>query len=58
MATEAPEMVGADKDVAVFDIRSGELLAGNFASVVNQWSSEWPEGAAKVYWVPLDPETA
>lgn len=58
VATEEPKMVGPEKDVPVFDIRSGEILAGNFASMVNQWSTEWPEGQAKIYWVPLDPETA
>jgi len=53
VATEEPEMVGPDEDVPVFDIRSGEMLAGNFASVVNKWS-EWPDGTVKIYWVPFD----
>ena len=52
---EKPEMVGPeDNRQPVFDIRSGEILAGNFASAVNQWSTEWPDGAAKIYWVPFD----
>ena len=55
VAAEEPTMVGPeDNRQPVFDIRSGEILAGNFASAVNQWSTEWPDGAAKIYWVPFD----
>jgi hypothetical protein len=54
VASEEPKMVGPeDNRVPVFDIRSGEILAGNFASVVNKWS-EWPDGEVKIYWVPFD----
>jgi hypothetical protein len=54
VASEEPKMVGPeDNRVPVFDIRSGEILAGNFASVVNKWS-EWPGGEVKIYWVPFD----
>jgi hypothetical protein len=58
VATEEPEMVGPeDNRQAVFDIRSGEFLAGNFASVVEKWS-EWPNGEVKLYWVPFDRQIA
>lgn len=54
VATEEPEMVGPDEDPQpVFDIRSGEFLAGNFASIVGKWS-DWPGGEVKLYWVPFD----
>jgi hypothetical protein len=33
-------------------------LAGNFAFIVNEWSTEWPDGAAKIYWVPFDHRVA
>lgn len=59
VANEEPEMVGSeDNRQSVFDIRSGDILAGNFASVVNQWSAEWPDGAAKIYWIPFDHRVA
>lgn len=59
VANEEPEMVGSEDDrLPVFDVRSGEILAGNFASVVNQWSAEWPDGAAKIYWIPFDHRVA
>jgi hypothetical protein len=59
VANEEPEMVGPeDNRQPVFDIRSGEILAGNFALVVGQWSTEWPDGAAKIYWVPFDHRVA
>lgn len=59
VATEDPEMVGPEDDrLPVFDIRSGEILAGNFALDVNRWSSEWPDGAAKIYWIPFDHSVA
>ena len=52
-------MVGSgDSRLSVFDIRSGDILAGNFASVVNQWSAEWPDGAVKLYWIPFDHRVA
>jgi hypothetical protein len=54
VATEEPEIVGPeDNRQPVFDVRSGEILAGNFASVVNKLS-EWPDGVVKLYWVPFD----
>ena len=59
VANEEPEMVGPeDNRQPVFDIRSGGILAGNFAFVVGQWSTEWPDGAAKIYWVPFDHRVA
>jgi hypothetical protein len=54
VATEAPIMVGPDQDWPVFDIRSGEILAGNFAIVVDQWSTFGPRGVIKMHWVPYD----
>ena len=58
VATEEPEMVGPeDNKQPVFDIRSGEFLAGNFASVVEKLS-EWPNGEVKLYWVPFDWQVA
>jgi hypothetical protein len=54
VATEEPEMVGPeDNRQPVFAVRSGDFLAGNFASVVNKLS-EWPDGVVKLYWVPFD----
>lgn len=59
MAGRRSDVVGSeDNRQPVFDIRSGDILAGNFASVVNQWSAEWPDGAAKIYWVPFDHRVA
>ena len=59
VANEEPKMVGPEDDrQPVFDIRSGEILAGNFAFVVGQWSTEWPDGAAKIYWVPFNHRVA
>ena len=59
VANEEPEMRGPeDGRLPVFDIRSGEILAGNFAIVVGRWSTEWPDGAAKIYWVPFDHRVA
>ena len=59
VANEEPEMRGPeDGRLPVFDIRSGEILAGNFAFVVGRWSAEWPDGAAKIYWVPFDHRVA
>lgn len=60
VATEEPTMVVGPEDnrQPVYDIRSGEILAGNFAFVVNEWSTEWPDGAAKIYWVPFDHRVA
>ena len=57
VASEEPEMVGSENDQPVFAIRSGEFLAGNFASVVGKWS-EWPNGEVKLYWVPFDWQVA
>lgn len=58
VATEEPEMLGPeDNRQPVFDIRSGEFLVGNFASVVEKWS-EWPNGDVKLYWVPFDWQVA
>lgn len=55
VAAEEPKLVGPDANrQPVFDVRPGEFLAGNFAFVVNQWSPEWPDGAAKIYRVPYD----
>jgi hypothetical protein len=54
VASADPVMSGPDEDVPVFDIRSGEILAGNFAAIVGQWSSFEPGGVAKTYWLPLD----
>lgn len=54
VATEEPEMVGPEGNrQPVFAVRSGEFLAGNFASVVGNWS-EWPSGEVKIYWIPFD----
>ncbi|HEX6300583.1 MAG TPA: hypothetical protein VF148_08985 [Acidimicrobiia bacterium] len=39
------------------DIRSGEILAGNFASVVDRFS-DWPDGEVKIYRVPFDHRVA
>ena len=59
VANEEPKMVGPEDDrQPVFDIRSGEILAGNFAFVVGRWSTEWPDGGAKIYWVPFDHRVA
>lgn len=60
VATEEPTMVVGPEDnrQPVFDIRSGEILAGNFAFIVNEWSTKWPDGAAKIYWVPFDHRVA
>jgi hypothetical protein len=57
VATEDPVMLGPNQDVPVFDIRSGEIVAGNFASVVGQWA-EWDDGNMKILWVPYDKVTA
>lgn len=57
VATEEPEMVGPENNQPVFDIRSGEFLAGNFASVVGSWS-DWANGEVKLYWVPFDWQVA
>jgi len=57
VATEEPEMVGPEDDQPVFATRSGEFVAGNFASVVGKWS-EWPNGEVKLYWIPFDWQVA
>lgn len=54
VATEEPDMVGPDGGVPVLDIRSGEILAGNFANIVGQWATFGPSGEAKINWIPLD----
>lgn len=49
-------LAGPDKQ-PVFDIRSGEIVAGNFDYVVDSWD-DFNDGIAKIYWVPLDREVA
>ena len=51
-------MAGPDMDVPIFDVRSGDIIAGNFANIVHQWSTFEPEGVTKIYWVPFDHVTA
>jgi hypothetical protein len=53
VATEDPVMLGPKQDVPVYDVRSGEIVAGNFLSVVGKWA-EWEGGNMKIYWVPYD----
>lgn len=59
VAEEEPQMVGPEGNTAsVFDVRSGEILAGNFDLVVGRWSPAWAEHGAKIYWIPFDDEVA
>lgn len=58
VANEEPLIRGeGDSAVSVFDVRSGDFVAGNFDSVVDEWAT-WPGGNMKVYWVPFDHITA
>ena len=41
----------------VVDVRSGDIVAGNWGAVVGSWGS-FDDGEAKLYWIPLDPELA
>lgn len=59
LQTKSPEWSDPeDSRMPVFNIRSGDILAGNFGSIVNQWSPEWPDGAVKLYWIPFDHRVA
>lgn len=59
VATAEPKLVGPeDNRQHVFDIRSGEFLVGNFAFIVDGWSTAWPDGEAKIYWIPFDHRVA
>jgi hypothetical protein len=59
VAEDEPQMVGPEDNRApVFDVRSGEFLAGNFDLVVGRWSPAFAEHGAKIYWVPFDDEVA
>lgn len=57
VTTHEPKMVGPDGDQPVFNIRSGDIVAGNFALVVDAWST-FNDGVAKIYWIPVDRDVA
>jgi hypothetical protein len=50
--TNDPVMAGPDQDVPVVNVRSGEMVAGNFLVVVGKWE-ESNNGNMKVFWTPL-----
>ena len=70
LGTERRECVDIDRIVddlggqegalerAPVEVRSGEIVAGDFSVVVNSWERISDEGIAKIYWVPLDPDVA
>lgn len=59
VAEDEPHMVGPEGNRApVFDVRSGEILAGNFDLVIGRWSTAFAEHGAKIYWIPFDDDVA